>query len=125
MTSRASRAANKTAASTPAPQGATVTQISSATGRSATGDNRTAAKPAPAKSVALTPTAQKRIVADAMCKAVADMLARWPAKSGVAKEDAALWAAGYLNYAPVQTWDPCLPKRSGAGGRGAKARKSA
>ncbi len=64
------------------------------------------------------PTDQKRIVANAMAKAVADMLARWNEKTtGVPAGFAANAAASYLNYAPVTEWDPRLPERSGAGGR--------
>jgi len=142
--SRASAAAAKLAAKP------TTTIVGGATGASTTGDNGhgfkkptaarkpAAAKPKPeaaAKPVKVTaakketgptPTEQKRIVANSMAKAVADMLATWDAaKTGVPAEFAAQAAASYLNYAPVTEWDDRLPDRSGAGGRGRKNRASA
>lgn len=75
-----------------------------------------------------TKTAQNRVIAAAMVKACADMIAKWPAaRTGIPQEQAAASVASWLNYAPVAAdgWDPRLPERSGAGGRGAKARKSA
>jgi len=83
-------------------------------------------KSAPAE---LTPTAMKRIVATAMAKCCADMLDKWNPKThqGITREFAADVIAASLNYAPIPAdgWDPRLPDRSNASGRGAKNRKSA
>jgi hypothetical protein len=43
----------------------------------------------------------------------------------VSRETAAALIASWVNYVPLTEWDPRLPDRSGAGGRGAKNRKSA
>jgi len=150
--SRATRAANATQAKPTAPATDPKPELTvvGGTGRSTTGDNgggrkraaAQAAKPAPAPAKAAQPvkiaakakaertgptqTEQKRIVANHMARAVADMLSKWSeAKTGVPAEFAAQMAAGYLNYAPVSEWDDRLPDRSGAGGRGRKNRASA
>jgi|ERR1022692_1229214 hypothetical protein len=75
-----------------------------------------------------TRTGQNRQIAAAMAVAVADMLAVWDsAETGIPREQAAAACASWLNYAPIAVdgWDDRLPERSGAGGRGAKNRKSA
>lgn len=90
-----------------------------------------AAKPvkvtAAKKDTGPTKTQQNRVIATALAKAAADMLAKWNEKTtGIPQAQAAASVASWLNYAPIPAdgWDPRLPERSGAGGRGAKNRQA-
>jgi hypothetical protein len=123
---RPSTAARKSAANA-APKTAAAPKRTAA--KSAT-PKPTAAKPVkatPPKPAGPTVTEQKRITANALVKTAADMLDRWNPKQhqGVTREFAAQVVASWLNYTSVSEWDPRLPDRSGAGGRGARARKTA
>jgi hypothetical protein len=119
--SRAARAADQNALS------ATVTVTTKAPAK------QRVTKTVPPKAAAPKPertgptNAEKRIAANALCKAAADMLAKWNPKAheGVTAEVAAAVIASGLNYLPVSEWDSRLPERSGAGGRGGKTRKTA
>ena len=91
---------------------------------------KTAAKAAPKKVVKKvvkpagpTATAMKQEVSAAMIRAVADMIAKWPAKSAVPASLARDVAASLCNYFPgaAANWDSRLPAPSGAG----RSRKTA